>query len=188
MNAQLYIADISGFSRFVNETEILHGQEIIAEPLESIIDSNKLEMEIDEIEGDAIVFYSFNTNFQPSLIHDVSSEILKQFKERREIIIQKRICECGACKGVANLTLKFIVHKDEIKKIKVKNFAKLYGRGLIIAHLLLKNEIPSNEYLLFTEDYLEEHRSEILSTLVPYTHRTMNIGNIKTKYIEFNFD
>jgi hypothetical protein len=70
----------------------------------------------------------------------------------------------------------------------VKNFAKLYGRGLIIAHLLLKNEIPSNEYLLFTEDYLEEHRSEILSTLVPYTHRTMNMGNIKTKYIEFNFD
>ena len=46
MQTTLYLADISGFTEFVNETEIIHGQEIIIDLLETIIDKNKLPMKI----------------------------------------------------------------------------------------------------------------------------------------------
>jgi len=182
--AQLYIPDITGFSKFVNETEMVHGQEIISTLLEIIIDSNHLAMDIYEIEGDAIFFYNYDNEYTPSQFHDISTRILSRFKNKIELLKKERICECGACKSISNLSLKFIVHKDELYEIKVKEFTKLYGRGLIIVHLLLKNQIQSKEYLLFTEEYLMRYKDGSLQGLVEYNHKTSNLGNIKTKYIE----
>ena len=55
----IFIPDISGFTRFVNETEIEHSRFIIEDLLETIINSNQLGLQISEIEGDAILFYKF---------------------------------------------------------------------------------------------------------------------------------
>lgn len=63
--------DISGFTKFVNETEILHGQHIVQELLEILIDSNNLNMQVNEIEGDAILF--FRPGEKPSM-----EKLLKQ--------------------------------------------------------------------------------------------------------------
>ena len=57
--ALLFMPDISGFTQFVNETEILHSQHIVQELLEILIDSNHLNLEVCEVEGDAIFFYRF---------------------------------------------------------------------------------------------------------------------------------
>src|ERR1700750_2227004 len=55
----LFIPDISGFTRFVNETEIEHSRLVIQELLETLINTNQIGLEISEIEGDAILFYKF---------------------------------------------------------------------------------------------------------------------------------
>ena len=184
MTAQLFIPDITGFTKFVNETEMVHGQEIISALLETIIESNHLAMDIYEIEGDAIVFYNYGKNFTPSQFHDISVNILNNFKNKIELLKMERICECGACKSISNLSLKFIVHKDELNEIKVKNFTKLYGRGLIIVHLLLKNEIQSKQYILFTFDYLKNQNENPLFGYLVYYHKSPSLGIISTKYIE----
>ena len=59
----LFIPDISGFTRFVNETEIEHSRLIIQELLETLINTNEIGLEISEIEGDAILFYKFCCQF-----------------------------------------------------------------------------------------------------------------------------
>ena len=55
----LFIPDISGFTRFVTETEIGHSRLIIQELLEVLINANESGLEVSEIEGDAILFYKF---------------------------------------------------------------------------------------------------------------------------------
>ena len=55
--ALLFIPDISGFTRFVNDTEIAHSQHIIEELLERIIDANEMDLSMAEVEGDAVFFY-----------------------------------------------------------------------------------------------------------------------------------
>jgi hypothetical protein len=55
----IYILDISGFTKFVTETEIDHSTHIIEELLEIIIDSNEINLKVSEIEGDAVLFYRF---------------------------------------------------------------------------------------------------------------------------------
>ena len=53
----LFIPDISGFTKFVNTTEIHHAKHIIEELLEVLIDANEIGLELSEIEGDALLFY-----------------------------------------------------------------------------------------------------------------------------------
>jgi len=55
----LFIPDISGFTKFVNETDIEHSRLIIQELLETLINTNSSGLEVSEIEGDAILFYKF---------------------------------------------------------------------------------------------------------------------------------
>ena len=68
--ALLYIPDISGFTRFVNDTEIQHSQHIIEELLEVILQSNELNLEVSEIEGDAVLFYREGEPPQPVQISE----------------------------------------------------------------------------------------------------------------------
>ncbi|TFF36126.1 DUF2652 domain-containing protein [Mucilaginibacter psychrotolerans] len=53
----LLIPDISGFTRFVQITDIETGSYIISRLLAVLLDSNMLNLKISEIEGDAILFY-----------------------------------------------------------------------------------------------------------------------------------
>lgn len=150
----LFIPDISGFTNFVSNTEITHSQHIIEELLEEIIDANEIGLEVSEIEGDAILFY--RTGIAPT-----AAELLAQvqrmytkFHGHLAKYATQRICHCGACTSANGLALKFVMHYGDIAKKEVKNFRKLFGKELIVAHRLMKNEVPLNEYVLFTHDLL----------------------------------
>jgi hypothetical protein len=63
---------------------------------------------------------------------------------------QHRYCQCRACSSAVNLTLKIITHYGEFTSYRVKDFTKLIGKDVIVAHQLLKNEIEQHEYWLVT--------------------------------------
>ncbi len=68
---------------------------------------------------------------------------------------QHKMCPCGACDSINNLTLKFVAHHGPVAEIKVGRFVKQSGTEMIVAHRLLKNNIGNNEYLLVTEKLLQ---------------------------------
>ncbi len=147
--ALYFMPDISGFTKFVNNTEIEHGIHIIAELLELLIDSSIINLELVEIEGDALfMFTSKIPNYEQVL--EQTTVMLKNFHKQTKSYETKRICNCGSCRTTTNLELKFLVHYGNLAFIKVKHFVKPYGREVIKIHRLLKNEIPINEYILFT--------------------------------------
>ena len=51
----------------------------------------------------------------------------------------------------SSLTLKVITHYGEFTGYNVKNFNKLIGKDIIVAHQLLKNDIDQHEYWLVTK-------------------------------------
>lgn len=156
----IFIPDISGFSKFVSEMEIIHGNEITAELLEEIINSDELDFEISEIEGDAVFFYKMDSKITFEGIVNQSLKTLKNFRERLESIQSKRFCKCNACSSAANLSLKFVLHEDDLQIMQIKSFKKLYGKGVILAHRLLKNNVEGSEYLIFTKSYFEKYKNE----------------------------
>lgn len=56
-----------------------------------------------------------------------------------------------ACQNVDQLKLKIVVHSGEAVFHTVGAFDDVSGVDVILAHRLLKNSIPSNEYVLMTE-------------------------------------
>ncbi len=152
-SALIFFPDISGYTNFVNQTEINHSQLIIVDLLETIIKTLTLPFTISEIEGDAILFYKFGEPPNSEELIKESKNIFINYHEKLKHIVKHNHCKCGACAGAYNLSLKFIVHYGIINKIKVGNFNKLFGKDLIIAHKLLKNSLKQREYILLTDYY-----------------------------------
>jgi hypothetical protein len=153
--ALLFMPDISGFTEFVSNNEIIHAQSIIQEVLEVIIESNQINLEVGEIEGDAIFFYRLGQ--APSM-----DELLKQvqtmftkFHQHLQLYDKQRICPCEACSSAANLQLKIVAHFGEVAGYSVKTHHKLFGKDVIVLHRLLKNNLNKKEYALLTNPLVE---------------------------------
>lgn len=159
----LFIPDISGFTKFVTETEISHSRLIIQELLELLINANQTGLEISEVEGDAILFYKFGE--VPDL-QDLYKQVEKMFSDFHRYLAAydvRRFCQCKACTAAVDLTLKVISHYGEFTSYNVKNFKKLLGKDVIVAHQLLKNDIEQHEYWLVTESLSQSHQPGMFS-------------------------
>ena len=153
----LFIPDISGFTRFVTDMEIEHSRHIIQELLEILIDSNQLGLEISEIEGDAILFYKFGESPELDAIYRQVENMFCSFHSHLLAYEHRRFCQCKACVSAVNLSLKVITHYGEFTGYTVKNFYKLIGKDVIVAHQLLKNDIEQHEYWLVTDSLLHNN-------------------------------
>ncbi len=153
--ALIFIPDISGFTKFVSETELAHSQHIITELLETLMETNHTDLEISEIEGDAILYYRFGEATTAEELLNQVQEMFVRFHEHLARYESRRICQCGACKTAHSLSLKFVVHYGSIALNQVGGHTKLFGKEVIVAHRLLKNDIPHHEYALFTKPLLE---------------------------------
>lgn len=158
----LFIPDISGYTRFINNTEIEHSRYIIQELLEVLVNSNSIDLKVSEIEGDAILFYRFG---DLPTVDEMYKQVEKMFCNFHKYIKQyeeRRICDCKACEQAKELTLKVITHQGEFSTYTVKEFNKLIGKDVIKAHQLLKNDIPLHEYWLVTDDiYHQENKTNL---------------------------
>jgi hypothetical protein len=150
----LFIPDISGFTRFVNNIEIEHSRHIIQQLLEVLINANQSGLEISEIEGDAILFYKFGEPLELPALYKQVEAMFRAFHQHIVSYNQRRICQCKACISAVNLTLKVITHYGEFATYQVKQFSKLIGKDVIVAHQLLKNDIEQHEYWLVTNGLL----------------------------------
>src|SRR5688572_17933695 len=151
----LFIPDISGFSKFVNGVEIEHSRFIIQQLLDLLINANDSWLEISEIEGDAILFYKFG---EPEQLGALYQQVEKMFLAFHQFLVaydNRKICQCKACISAVHLSLKVISHYGEFTSLNVRQFNKLIGKDVIIAHQLLKNDIEQHEYWLVTKDLLQ---------------------------------
>lgn len=149
--ALLFMPDISGFTEFVSNTEITHAQSIIQEVLEIIIESNQINLELGEIEGDAIFFYRIG---QPPSLDQLLKQVqimFTRFHQHLQLYEKQRICPCVACSSAAQLKLKIIAHFGEVAGYAVKSHRKLFGKDVIVLHRLLKNSLNKKEYALLTD-------------------------------------
>jgi hypothetical protein len=147
----LFIPDISGYTKFINETEIEHSRFIIQELLEILVNSNTLGLNISEIEGDAILFYRFGKAPEIDDMYRQVETMFRNFHAQLKRYEQRRICPCAACRSAQDLSLKVISHHGEFSTYSVKDFSKLIGKDVIRVHQLLKNDIPLHEYWMVTD-------------------------------------
>ncbi|MGC1205004.1 MAG: DUF2652 domain-containing protein [Flavobacteriaceae bacterium] len=128
------IPDISGFTKFMSEIDSELSSKMIPSLLNNIIYSNEIELRVSEIEGDAVLFY-----------------------KELDLLKEKYTKEDNSHKIPKTLGLKIILHfGSDVDTVQIEKHIKLIGEDVIIAHKLLKNNIPKDEYLLLSENLLKQ--------------------------------
>ncbi len=155
--ALLLIADISGFTRFMRLHALTtsHARQIIVRLLKALVAASGPPLKVAELEGDAVFFYALTTEDDlPQAADAVKEQIMRFFQVfKQEIGALKQVtaCVCEACTNVGQLRLKQVIHRGEVALEKIDRFEKLFGLDVIVVHRMLKNTVPSNEYLMMTE-------------------------------------
>lgn len=156
----VFIPDISGFTQLVRSTDLVTGQLITYELLSTIIRQNGLNMQIAEIEGDAVFFYKWKAT--PSV-----NDLYDQF-EQLKIAFDRKIAELEDKYAMKlDLHLKAIAHYGEMAEFSVGGFRKLYGEVVVESHRLLKNNIPGKSYLLITDELIAAAEQRLVHNLSP---------------------
>jgi len=155
----LILADISGYTRFMlaNATALVHAQMVITKLLEEIIREVEIPLEVKEIEGDAVFLYAVKPDDDAAWDATrrlIGRKLLSFFDAFARGILagsEFALCSCPSCQSVDQLKLKIVVHSGEAVFHQIGRFSDLSGVDVILAHRLLKNSIPSDEYVLMTE-------------------------------------
>ncbi len=152
----LFIPDISGFTEFVQRTEVAHSQYVIAELLEILIDATAQEFQLAEIEGDALFFYKEGEIPPLEKLLSKVETVFTAFYSHLKLLETNRICPCNACASAPNLDLKIIVHSAELQFMTVQDKRKPFGSQVIEVHRLMKNSIDSENYLLLSKELADD--------------------------------
>lgn len=152
----LFIPDISGFTKFVQTTEVEHSQHVIAELLEILIEVNGQEFQLAEVEGDALFFYKEEEIPSLEQLLTKMEAMFIAFYSHLKLLEKNRICPCNACATAPNLDLKIIAHSGELQFISIQNNRKPFGSQVIEVHRLMKNSVQSDQYVLLSKELAED--------------------------------
>ncbi|HVR33704.1 MAG TPA: DUF2652 domain-containing protein [Acidimicrobiia bacterium] len=156
----MVIADVSGYTRYLLDTELEHSQDVLADLMETVVAQLRPTLRINRLEGDAAFAYTLQSEVEPSMLLDTIEQTYFAFKARLRDITQATTCECNACRLIPSLDLKFVSHSGRFVRHQVAGSEELTGTDVVIAHRLLKNTVREqlgvNGYSLFTAACVSE--------------------------------
>jgi hypothetical protein len=174
------LGDVSGYTEFIATTELEHSREILAELLGAVCEAAQGNLRIAQIEGDAVFWLCEEP--APELVDSLKTKFI-EFHRRVRFMTLATTCSCRACVSVGDLTLKFIVHHGSYVRQTVAGSDHFVGSDLVLAHRLLKNTVPSREYVLITESALAKVRAD---GAVAHEEVVDHLGTIPCAYIELS--
>jgi len=186
----LLLADISGFTSFVAQTEIDHAHLALSFLLETIMEKISSLLIIFQLEGDAVFAY-----LEESQLHEGQSllELIDQtylaFREKALALYAGATCPCRACKALPTLDLKFLVHHGDFIIRQVAGVQHLLGTDVNLLHRLSKNHVTESTgwkgYALFTNQGLERMQTDKTS-FVQQTESYEHLGEVKTYVMDMH--
>lgn len=156
-HAVLLLADISGYTKFMKRqtVSITHAKQIIVRLLKSLIKASKPPLKVAELEGDAVFFYAMCSERDIQKTADMVKrqiiQLFNAFNKELELIKYMGVCNCDACLKAGALRLKQVIHTGNVEVERIYNTQKLFGLDVIVVHRMLKNSVPSNEYIMMSK-------------------------------------
>lgn len=185
-NAVIVLADISGYTRFIrlHGMALVHAESIITELLGSVIDHIEHPLTLNKLQGDAALFYALADADPQAVAESVLRQVngfFQAFSTRKKEIGVDALCNCGACTEVVHLDIKAVVNFGGVVVRRVRRFEEISGTPVIIAHRLLKNSVPLQEYVLLTKAF-----EQVLGGALPggtrVTEQCEGIGAVNAAY------
>ena len=181
----LLIADISGYTPFMrlHAMSLAHAQDIVSDLIDGLIDASGVPFELCKVEGDAAFLYApISVDDDLSSLLDSVMRMQRAFHGMRREVAQNTVCLCDACQQASALRVKFVVHLGPVRMHRHRGLVDLAGFEVVVAHRLLKVQVPAREYLLATQAVLA--RMPKRSSAARLVTELAGIGRAELGYFE----
>ena len=186
----LVLADISGYTFFLANTELEHANIALSYLLETIIEQMGSVLTISKLQGDAVCAFVEDSKLADGerMIQLIDQTYLA-FREKAKSLHQGATCDCRACKAIPSLDLKFIVHHGDFIIQQVAGIQDLLGSDVNLAHRLLKNRVVETTgwqgYALFSQQGLESIHAD-KKGFVQQSETYEHLGVVETYVVDLH--
>ncbi len=181
----LLIADITGYTAYLNQSELEHAHEVLQTLLELLIEHTRPPLVISRLAGDAVISYGLQDGFlSGQTFIEMIEDTYVAFKSMVNRMVLNNTCQCNACANISSLDLKFFVHYASFTLQKLDAHAELLGQDVIVIHRLLKNTVRERTgfkaYTLYTEAAIRKLGIEDISeSMTPHSETYELIGEVR---------
>jgi hypothetical protein len=184
--ALLVIADIGGYTQYMKMHRIglAHAEANTARLLEAVIDAVP-HLDLIEIEGDA----AFLVDRRPGdgaadAVMQAAQAMHRSFHREQAKMIAANLCSCAGCIAAGELRLKCIGHVGDVAEQTIRDRTKLVGVDVILAHRLLKNAVPVEEYVLLSEELYGSSEDELRSRASSVEQDLEGLGQVRAYFVD----
>lgn len=186
----LILADISGYTSFVAQTEIEHADMALSFLLETIIEKLSSLLTISKLEGDAVFAYVEESRLEEAQsLLELIDQTYVAFRDKALNLYAHATCPCRACQALPTLDLKFMVHHGEFIVQQVAGIQDLMGTDVNLIHRLLKNRVSESTgwkgYALITNQGLERMQAD-KTAFVQQTESYEHLGKVETYVMDMH--
>ncbi len=180
----LLIADITGYTQYLSESELEHAQDTLAALLELLVENTGPPLVISRLAGDAVISYGFTEDFfQGQTFVEKIEETYVAFRKAMERLVLNNTCQCNACANIANLDLKFFMHFGDFAIHRISDHDELVGSEINLLHRLLKNRVTEvtglRAYALYSEAAIQQLGVEGLAeAMTPHRESYEHLGDV----------
>ncbi len=150
----LVIADLTGYTAYLSQSELEHAPMIAGDLLETIVGRLDPPFRLAKFEGDAAFLSVEDGRADGSLLLDAVEAAYIAFRRRLRSIEQATSCDCNSCRLAPRLDLKLFVHHGSYIRSRIAGRDELAGSDVILVHRLLKGAgaaaARGNGFVLFT--------------------------------------
>ena len=181
----LIISDITGYSAYLNQSELEHARDSLADLLRLLVDYTKLPLVISKLEGDAVFSYAPQGSIlQAQTLIEMIEVTYVAFRKALQLMVINTTCTCNACSNLPNLDLKFFIHFGTYSIQNIGRYTELVGPDVNLVHRLTKNRINETlsvaAYAAYTEAVIEElDWGAIAEALQPYEQAFEDVGTVR---------
>lgn len=151
----LLLADITGYTDYLQGSELEHAQDVLADLLETIIHGIEPPFEVAKLEGDAVFAHMPAADVDFHMLFDTIDATYFAFRRRLRDVVHGTTCNCEACVLIPSLDLKFFVHSGSYVVRRIGRTEELTGSDIVLVHRLLKGTarsvVGNDAYLVVTE-------------------------------------
>jgi len=156
----LFVADITGYTAYLNGSELEHAQDSLRNLLQVLIANTKPPLVISRLEGDAVISYAPEGSYlQGQTLIESLERTYVSFRLAQQRMRLNTTCTCIACKNIPNLDLKFFVHYGEFMVQDLGPYKELIGNDVNLIHRMLKNDVTDSSgikaYILYTKNAVD---------------------------------
>lgn len=180
----LVLADISGYTSFVAQTEIEHADMALSFLLETIIEKLSSLLTISKLEGDAVFAYVEESKLEEAQsLLELIDQTYVAFRDKALNLYAHATCPCRACRALRTLDLKFMVHHGDFIVQQVAGIRDLMGTDVNLIHRLLKNRVSETTgwkgYALITNQGLERMQAD-KTAFIQQAESYEHLGEVET--------